>query len=97
MLVIRVQIKVAPENRQALITAMKEDLNTSREFEGCIQYNVYQDLTDDNAILLYEEWESQNEFDSFRASQHFKDSGTKLFPLIDESPDTAYFSVQSIQ
>ncbi len=94
MIVIRVKIAVKPEAKGDFIAAMHESIPISSAFDGCIQFSLYEDTTDENALLLYEEWETQAHFDAYRNSAHFKDSGAVLFPLMDGSPDSAYFDAK---
>ena len=97
MLVIRVKMRVTPQNKAAFVTAMTESIPISSAFDGCIQFSLYEDMTDENALLLYEEWESQAQFDAYRESEHFAESGKVLFPLMDGKPDSAYFTAERLQ
>lgn len=97
MLVIRVKIQVVPQNKATLIKTLQEDIAISRQFAGCVQFNLYQDMADDNNMLLYEEWESSNQFDVYKASDHFKKLSEKLFPLMAGDPDSAYYQAELVK
>lgn len=96
MMVIRVKVQVQPENKSSFLDAMKESIRISRKFDGCMTFDLYEDVTDDHALLLYEEWKTQADFDAYKASQHFKDSGKVLFALMDGEPDSAYFDAAPV-
>ena len=97
MIVIRVQLQVKPDDKRQLIDFMKDSVTISRRFDGCVRYAFYEDVTDENAFILYEEWESQTKFDTYRESEHFKESGKVIFPLLNGEPDSAYFTADKLQ
>lgn len=95
MLVIRVGIKIKPEEKDAFLAHMKrETVGVRKKFDGCQKYAVYADVAHENRFLLYEEWESQQNFDDYKNSADFKQSGQILFPMMAEPPDSAYFEAQ---
>ncbi len=96
MIVIRVLLEVQPEKQQDLVQFMHNSVTVSNRFEGCAKYNLYQDIGAENTFLLYEEWETQEQFDAYKASDHFKESGRVLFPLLVGTPDSLYFDAQVI-
>lgn len=96
MLVIRVLLNVQPENQSRFIELIKEDRAASQQFEGCNHWEVYSDTTDPNNYLIYEEWETQAQFDAYKASDHFKQIGPKIFPLIAGDPNSAYYAASAL-
>jgi len=50
----------------------------SREEEGCIAYNLYQDTSDKTVLTMIEEWESEEILEKHRNTEHFK----KLVPIV---------------
>lgn len=91
MILVRILLKVKPENQLQFISTMSEDTAVSRGYAGCQRFDLFQDVSDDCAFVLYEEWASQPEFDAYRQSDYLKERGGAIFPLLDGSPDTAYF------
>ncbi len=96
MIVIRVKVSVKPENKSDFINVMQDSIAISREFDGCQHFGLYQDVMDDTTLILYEEWETQAQFDAYKASDHFKESGKQLFALMNGAPDSAYFNAEMI-
>lgn len=94
MMVIRVKVQVKPENRAKFIQTMQESIHVSMEFDGCLHFNLYEDIADENTLLLYEEWETQGHFDAYKSSKHFRESGKVLFPLMNGKPDSAYYQAE---
>ena len=97
MMVIRVGLKIQPEHKQTFLDHVKETTAISRKFDGCQRFAVYKDVLEDNCYLLYEEWDSLENFDAYRNSEHFKHSGEILFPLFDGEPDSSYFKATVVE
>lgn len=96
MIVIRVKINVTSEAKPQFLHVMKDSIAISRDFDGCLHFGVYEDVTDENTLILYEEWETQAHFDAYKSSEHFDKSGKQLFPLMNGKPDSAYFTAELI-
>lgn len=97
MIVIRVVVQVQPEKRQDFLAFMSTSIPLSRSFIGCAKFDLYQDIHLEHSFMLYEEWQSLKDFDAYRQSDHFKESGTVLFPLMNGQPDTAYFEAKPLE
>jgi len=67
MLVIAGTIDIDPEDRDALIEAMKIVTGPSRAEPGCHHYGFSVDIEDANRFHLFEVWE-----DAAAVEQHFK-------------------------
>lgn len=93
MIVAYVVLKVTSENRAPLLEIMNGNIQISRQFEGCRRFDFYQDVGDEKAFALYEEWDSQEAFDAYQNSGYFKEQGGLLFPLIDGKPSSFYYQV----
>lgn len=97
MIVIRVSIQVQPEKRHDFMQFMIHSIALSRGYEGCLKFSLYDDVSDENTFFLYEEWQSLTDFNRYRESEHFKESGAVLFPMMTGAPETAYYEAQPIQ
>lgn len=96
MLVIRVIVNIKPEEKANFINIMQHDIAISQQFEGCQNFAVYEQINDSNRFILYEEWQNQQYFDSYKASEHFKKTGALLFPMMQGEPDTAYYTANPL-
>ena len=98
MIVIRVEVKVKPEETAGFVNHMTQEMSEVKEqFGGCERFNLYEAVADENTFLLYEEWESQTSFDAYKNSDYFKRNGEKLFAMMAEQPDSAYFEAAVLQ
>lgn len=59
-------------SREMVAETVKED--------GCIKYELVQDIKDPCILIILEEWESQEALDKHMASEHFK----RLVPQLNE-------------
>lgn len=60
------------KNRKQLIDLATELVELSLHDKGCIGYDLYGSLTNDDHLLICETWESQADLDRHINSEHFK-------------------------
>lgn len=65
-------MKVKPESIDALKPIFQAVVTGSQEEEGCISYNLYQDINDPAKFVMVEEWKSQAAIDFHNNTEHFK-------------------------
>lgn len=68
-----------------ILELAKEMVEKTVKEEGCIKYELFQDVKDPNALIFIEEWENEQALDDHMASEHFK----RLIPQMNalrESP-----------
>lgn len=53
--------------------------NTVKE-EGCIKYQLFQDVKDPKVMIIIEEWENEEALDRHKASEHFR----RIVPQLNE-------------
>jgi quinol monooxygenase YgiN len=94
MIIIRVAMNVQPENKEKFLSLLGQEAVSVRRLEGCLKFNIFEDVSSENALLLYEEWQTLEAFDAYRTSRAFKETGQHLFPLMDGKPDSAYYSAE---
>lgn len=56
----------------------KELVGKTREEEGCIEYEMYQDEKCPTILTIIEEWESREALDKHMVSEHFK----RIVPIL---------------
>ncbi|MCM1369891.1 MAG: antibiotic biosynthesis monooxygenase [Candidatus Amulumruptor caecigallinarius] len=59
-------------NREALVEKAVELVELSLRDKGCIDYDVFGSLTNDDHLLIYETWENESDLKSHMESDHFK-------------------------
>ena len=96
MIVIRIKLKVALSNKEALVSYLKSEVDSNKTLAGCLAYTLYQDVSEPDELLLYEEWESMGLFDDYKNSKAFGEIMAKVFPLLKGKPDSAYFDSEIV-
>lgn len=96
MHVIRVIMQAKPDKQQDLIEIMAKDSEISQKFEGCLMFNLFQDVTNANSFILYEEWETAENFEAYQKSEYLDGQRELIFPLLDGAPDSAYYESKKV-
>lgn len=71
---------VKGDKLERLLELSKELVEKTVKEEGCISYELFQDLKDPKALIIIEEWESEEALKKHMASEHF----TRLVPQMNE-------------
>jgi quinol monooxygenase YgiN len=87
-------MKVESGNKERFLEVLSQEAVGVRQLEGCVRFNIFEDVGDENALLLYEEWQSPESFNAYRTLPAFKAVGEQLFPLMAGKPDSAYYSAE---
>lgn len=76
-------MKVAAENRDAVIALGKELVAGSQQDEGNISYDLFLSTTDSTRMLIFETWADQPSLDKHSAAEHF----TRIVPQLKEKSE----------
>lgn len=68
------------KNRKPLIDLATELVELSLRDKGCISYDLYGSLTNDDHLMIVETWQSKEDLDAHMASEHFK----RIVPQLQE-------------
>ena len=55
-----------------------------------ISYDLYQNISEPDELLLYEEWKNIDVFNDYKNSAAFAEIMAKVFPLLKGMSDSAY-------
>jgi quinol monooxygenase YgiN len=66
-----VRMKVLPQKRKELLQTVKGLIQRTRKQKGCISCHFHQDIEDEDAFILVDEWETQDKLDNHLGSDHF--------------------------
>ena len=96
MYVIRVRLTVNHSNKESVVSHLQNEAQRNRTLDGCEAYALYQDTNDTTSYLLYEEWRDVDAFNAYKNSDTFKQSMSKLLPLMSHPPDSVYYDASAI-
>lgn len=91
MIVIRIRLKVNQENEVAFVKFLQDEAQKNKTLAGCLTYSLYKNVSEDNAFLLYEEWDSMESFELYKNSEAFHQIMATLSPLLAGKPDSAHY------
>lgn len=80
LIVVAGNIKVKPNKREEFIALSKTFIKPSRSEAGSIAYSFYEDETEKNTFLFFEEWRDQAALDYHFQTPYFQ-------KFVDRSPD----------
>jgi quinol monooxygenase YgiN len=63
-----------------ILELSKEMVEKTVKEEGCIKYELFQDVKDHNIMIIIEEWENEEALNRHIASEHF----TRIIPQLNE-------------
>jgi quinol monooxygenase YgiN len=83
---------VRPNRRSDLLEAMRGMLEPARVERGCLNYRLYEDVDNRNALILLEEWETQEDLER-HISKNNQRRLLALMDLLSEQPEFRYDTV----
>lgn len=76
---------IKPENLEKVLEMYDEMITETRKEKGCISYEFFQDINEENTIAMIEEWEDQECFDAHAKSPHFE----RIIPQVAELQESS--------
>lgn len=72
-LTIVARILAKPENREQVKAELLKLIEPTREEKGCLNYDLHQDLNNENLFLFFENWETRELWQNHMGNQHLAD------------------------
>ena len=92
MTLVTLRMTVRPEKRNDVIEAMRGMLEPTRVERGCLSYRLYEEVGNGNALILVEEWETQEDLE-----RHLRTDNQRqllaLMDLLSEQPELRFNTV----
>jgi quinol monooxygenase YgiN len=71
MIVLRITMNILPEKQLEMIQTLLSMIEATTREPGCISYDVFCDIEDQNRFSLLEEWKTREDLDHHIASHRF--------------------------
>ena len=91
MIFVTLKMIVRPERRGAFIETMRGMLEPTRVERGCLSYHLYEDVENKNALVLLEEWATQEDLEKHISKD--KQWLLALMDLLSEQPELRFNTV----
>jgi len=75
--------KVREDKKQEFLKITEELIQKSQKEEGCISYNLYEDIADPYTLTFIESWKDMESIDLHNKTEHFMKILPKLADLIE--------------
>ncbi|MDE1165453.1 MAG: putative quinol monooxygenase [Pseudomonas sp.] len=83
-----VRLSIKPAQRQRFVEAMRGVLEPSRQAEGCLVFDVYQQRDDANAFVVYERWADAQAHQRHLATPYTAAFLAQLNGMLAQAPET---------
>ncbi|MDA0524362.1 putative quinol monooxygenase [Methanococcoides alaskense] len=81
MITIVAKTKVRENKKQEFLKITEELIQKSQNEEGCISYDLYEDIADPYTLTFIESWEDMEAIDLHNKAEHFMKIVPKLADL----------------
>jgi quinol monooxygenase YgiN len=93
MITIVSKATVKEEKVEEYLEIIHELINESRKEEGCIKYDLYQDLNNKNILTFIEEWKDQEAIKIHNESPHYTNIVPKLRLFREKSAEVNLYNL----
>ncbi|WP_298396587.1 putative quinol monooxygenase [Flavobacterium sp.] len=87
---ITVLLKSKIETADKLNALLEGLVEKSRKEEGCIQYDLHQDVENSNVFILHEVWQNKAIFDLHNSQEYVKHFFSNVPELLGEKPQIIF-------
>ncbi len=95
MIIVHGTFPVKPDQRDDALELMRRMSVASRAEFGCISYEFYVGLSDNNTLLLFQEWESVEALQGHFETNHMEEFLQHLPDILDGEVSTRRYEVRS--
>jgi len=94
MVLANIRIRISLQRRDEVLRVLRSTAEGSRILPGCISCRIYEDLQEDNVIMLEEFWRSEEELEQHLRSEEYR----KLLFIMEmalQQPEVRFSSVSN--
>ncbi len=96
MIIVTANITAKPGERDELISKSQNVIESTRQEQGNISYELLASTEDENVLLMFEKWESKEALDAHMQTEHFKAFGTAIKDIIAKELDITVYSADKV-
>jgi len=83
-IVLIARLKVKKNSVEAAKNAALAIIEDSRTEDGCLNYDLHQQIDDETVFIWHETWENKAAIEAHGSSEHFKSFSTEIKDLVEE-------------
>ncbi len=84
MLNVIAKVTAKPDQIEAVKTGLLTVIEPTRQEEGCLSYDLHQDIKDKNIFFFYENWDSLDHLEKHRMTPHMVELGHQIKDLLEK-------------
>jgi len=92
MIVVILRIKTASVHRAEIVELIRPIIGPTEAQPGCLLFRLYSETDDDDALVLLQEWRSQEDLDKFIRSRDFK----RILAAMDLASQPPVFTINTV-
>jgi quinol monooxygenase YgiN len=96
VIIVTANITAKPGERDELISKSQNVIESTRQEQGNISYELLASTEDENVLLMFEKWESKEALDIHMQTEHFKAFGTAIKDIIAKELDITVYSADKV-
>ncbi len=96
MIIVHGTIPLKPERRAQAIAIARDMAQASSAESGCVSYDFYLGLLDENVLMVFQEWESMEALRDHFRTEHMEVFMRELPKLLAGEIVTRRFAVQNV-
>jgi quinol monooxygenase YgiN len=96
VIIVTANITAKPGERDELISKSQNVIESTRQEQGNISYELLASTEDENVLLMFEKWESKEALDAHMQTEHFKAFGTAIKDIIAKELDITVYSADKV-
>ncbi len=97
MIVLVLKIEVKEGKKEEFLKVAELLVEGSQKEDGNIEYNIYQDLDDENTVAFIEKWKDQEALDFHEKTEHFTNNIDNLLALCAKPPVKNRFDIAKLE
>jgi quinol monooxygenase YgiN len=72
MVLTNIRMKIPPQKREEALRVLRYTAEGNRILPGCLSFRIYEDLQEDNVIMVEEFWKSQEDLERHLRSDEYQ-------------------------
>ena len=84
---------IKPGKKEEFLSLVEELIAESRKEEGCISYDLHEDINSPNCLAFIEEWKDEEAIKIHNASPHFTTIVPKLEELREKNSEVNLYKI----
>jgi quinol monooxygenase YgiN len=96
MIIVKATITSKSGEKNNIISKSRELIKSTRLEEGCISYDLYANIEDEDTLLMIEQWKNKEVLNTHMQTEHFKSFGMDIKDLLAKEIDITLYSADKL-